>query len=82
MEVKRCGKEGHKLEEITSVVAYRCTKCDYRIRVDNISRTSLGIRRCPKCEAEGEENVDCNFWGTCRLKYTCHNCQHEWIELM
>lgn len=78
---KCCGKEGHKLEAIASIVAYKCTKCDYYIKIDNILRNSFGIRKCPKCEAEGKENIDCDFSGTCRLKYACHNCEYTWVEL-
>ncbi len=75
-----CKGKGHTLREVHAVAAYKCTKCDYHIRVNNISKTSLGTRECPRCKAEGSENVDCNFHGTHGMKYHCHNCGYEWIE--
>jgi len=77
----KCGKEGHELQEVQTIAGYKCTKCDYYIRLGSIPRSSLGMRKCPRCEAEGKEIVDCNFYGNERLKYKCHNCGHEWVEL-
>ncbi len=77
-----CGKGGHKLEEITAVVAYRCTRkgCDFHRRVDCISRGSLG-RYCLRCEAAGEENIEAKFSGSEHLTYKCLNCGHSWRQL-
>jgi len=79
----KCGNEGHQLKEVTAVVAYRCIKqgCDYNIRVDNISRASIG-RYCPKCEASGDKRIKTEFSGSEHIKYICLNCGHSWRQLV
>lgn len=79
--MSKCGKEGHKLQEVHTIAGYQCSECDYYIHIGNIPHSSLGMRRCPRCEAEGDELVDCHFYGSERLRFTCHNCKYEWVEL-
>lgn len=79
--MRDCKKEGHSLQEVKAVVGYKCTECDYYIREENIPRSSLGMRKCPRCKAEGGNKVDANFWGSERIEYHCHNCGYTWREL-
>ena len=75
--------EGHQLEEITAVVAYKCKNqgCDWYIRVENISRGSIG-RYCPRCDASGDKRIKAEFSGSEHVKYSCLNCGHSWRQLM
>ena len=78
---KSCKGRGHSLKEVKAVVGYKCNRCDYEISLNAIPGTSLGMYKCPRCKAEGKI-IDCNFYGSERVKYHCGNCGYDWVELM